>query len=124
MKTDLSKATAESLLDLYVRLSAEQSQAHYVCNAARYNRIGDTLYEITNEMKRRPEDRGASLLKLFGHPNSQVRFNAATSVSGLYTQEARQVLQLIAASETDLLSFDAKMYLRTLDDWIRTQGKI
>lgn len=121
MKTDFSKVGIEELLNLFVRLSIEQEEAIYVANTSGFNRLGDTLYEIINEIKRRPDDRGQSMLKLFGHPNTQVRFNAATSVSGLFTNEARRAIQSIADSKSDLMASDARMYLRTLDAWIRKQ---
>jgi hypothetical protein len=120
-KVDHSKMAIEELLDLYTRFSIEQGNAAYVANTSRVNRIGDALYLISNEIRRRSDDRGRSMLKLFEHPNAQVRFNAAASVSGVFPKEARQAMQDIADSKTEMLAFDAKMYLHTLDEWIRKE---
>lgn len=123
MKIDVSKST-EELLDRYIQLSTEQGKAAYVADTSKVNRIGDALFEISNEIKRRPDDRGQSILKLFANPNSQVRFNAATSVSGIFPHEARQVIQKIAESEFDLLSLHARMYLRSLDEGLENRKPV
>lgn len=121
-KIDLSKILVEELLDFYIRLSIEQGKAAYVAKTSLVNRLGDELHDISNEIKRRPDDHGRSLLKLFEHSNTQVRFNAAASVSGVFPNEARRVMQTIADSKSDMLAFNAKMYLRSLDEWIQKQN--
>lgn len=118
--TDISKVDTEKLLDVFVQLSLQQGEAHDLAKPSLVNRLGDRLYDISDELIRRTDDRGRSLLKLFEHPNTQVRFNAATSVSGLFTKEARQAIQIIADSSSYLTPY-AKMYLRTLDEWVRKQ---
>lgn len=121
-KIDLSKILVEELLDFYIRLSIEQGKAAYVAKTSLVNRLGDELHDISNEIKRRPEDHGRSLLELFEHSNTQVRFNAAASVSGVFPNEARQVMQAIADSKSDMLAFNAKMYPHSLDEWIQKQN--
>ena len=118
-KADLSKVATEELLNLYIRLSMQQGEAAYGAETSRVNRLGDAIYKISNEIKRRSDDRGESLRGLFKHSNTRVRFNAAASLLGVFTKEARQVMREIADSEFEMLAFDAKMYLHTLDEWIR-----
>ncbi|MCR6734820.1 MAG: DUF2019 domain-containing protein [Afipia sp.] len=117
-KVDLSVASIDELLDRIVDFSIEQGKANDVFAVARSNRIGDSIYEIIAEIKRRSNGGGAPLMKLFTHENAQVRFNAATAVSGTFTSQARDVLKQISES-SDVRAFDARMYLHTLEEWIR-----
>ena len=119
-KINPSSEAIDELLNCFVALSIEQGNANYVFAIARSNRLGASLHEIATEIKRRPGDGGRSLLRLFAHENTQVRFNAATGVSGVFTLQAREILEQIAGSD-DTLAFDARMYLRSLDEWVRQQ---
>jgi len=119
-KINPSSEAIDELLNRFVALSIEQGKANYVFAIAHSNRLGASLHEISTEIKRRPGDGGRSLLQLFKHKNTQVRFNAATSVSGVFTLQAREILEQIAGSH-DTLAFDAKMYLRPLDEWMQKQ---
>lgn len=68
----------------------------------------------------RSSDGGKSLIGLFTHENAQVRFNAATGMSGTFPSQAQEVLEKITGSN-DALAFDAKMYLHTLEEWTQRQ---
>src|SRR3954469_16791320 len=96
----LSQISDDDLVRQYAELSAMQGRAmRLLVSSSRTNRIGDKIYEISKELKRRPGDHRTALLKLLSHPNDWVRFNAATSTISLAAVEARQVIQAIADSE-------------------------
>jgi hypothetical protein len=84
-------------------------------SSSRTNRIGDKIYEISKELKRRPGDHRTALLKLLSHPNDWVRFNAATSTISLAPVRTRQVMQTIADSKVYPQAGQAGMYLSMYD---------
>jgi hypothetical protein len=96
----ISEMSDDDLVRQYAELSAMQGRAlRLLVSSSRVNRIGDRIYEISKELKRRPGDHRSALLKLLYHPNDWVRFNAATSTISLAAVEARQVRQAIADSK-------------------------
>lgn len=112
---DLSKLSLEDLLTRYVELSVEQGAALELASISQVNKLGDQIYEISKELKTRLGDRRDAFLKLFSHPNAQVRFNAATSSIAIVPREARQTIQAIADSGILPLAGHAGMYLSTYD---------
>lgn len=115
-KARISEASVTELLDEYVRLSVERGRALYLCqSSAMVNRLGDRIFDISDELKRRPGDQWSALIELFGHPDMYVRFNAATSLIGIVPGQARQVIQDIADARVFPLAGHAGMYLSMYD---------
>ncbi|MBB5050554.1 enoyl reductase-like protein [Afipia massiliensis] len=112
---DVASLTIEGLLERYAQLSIRQGAAADLVKTSLVNRLGDQIYEISKELKRRPDDRGRALMKLFDHPNVQVRLNAARSLMSVFPEEARQQIQAIANSGSYPQSIDAGLYLSSLD---------
>jgi hypothetical protein len=61
-----------------------------------YNKLFMELESIIEELKKRPGDRRIVLKGHYGHPNIQVRLNAATHTLVVAPDEARALLQAIA----------------------------
>ena len=114
-RLDLSKLSLDDLLERYVELSIRQGEALESGTISQVNRLGEQIYKISKELKARPGDRRDAFLKLFSHPNAQVRFNAATSSIAIVPLEARQTIQAIADSGIFPLAGHAGMYLSTYD---------
>lgn len=112
----ISEAKVNELLDRYVSLSVERGRALYLCeSSAKVNRLGDRIFDISDELKRRPGDQWRVLIELFAHPDMYVRFNAATSLIGIVPEQARQVIQDIADARVFPLAGHAGMYLSLYD---------
>lgn len=112
----LSQMSDDDLVKQYAELSAMQGRAmSLLVSSSRTNRIGDQIYEISKELKRRPGDHRTALLKLLSHPDDWVRFNAATSTISLAPGQARQVMQTIADSKVYPQAGQAGMYLSMYD---------
>lgn len=111
-RLDVASLSIEGLLERYAQLSIRQGAA---ADTSLVNRLGDQIYEISKELKRRPNDRGRALMQLFDHPNVQVRLNAARSLMSVFPEEARQQIQAIANSGLYPQSIDAGLYLSSLD---------
>lgn len=98
--TDLafSERTLHQLLDLYIELGVQQNLAEKKGQTSKFNQLAGRLVDICNELKGRSGDQRRLLLKLFDHPDMQVRLNAAQDVIGVAPIEARQQLESIANS--------------------------
>lgn len=111
----LSEMDTTDLLEHYVELSVRQSAAADLVETSLVNRLGDQIYKIGNELKRRPDDRGRALMTLFEHPSMDVRFNAATSLMSVFPIEARRQIEKIAVSKSYPVAGRAGMYLSMID---------
>ncbi len=73
------------------------------------------MWAIERELKQRPGDERSALLLLYGHPNAQVRLQAATATLAVAPDAARKALQELANSKNYPQSGEAWGHLRNLD---------
>ncbi|MDP3255693.1 DUF2019 domain-containing protein, partial [Bosea sp. (in: a-proteobacteria)] len=85
---------------------------------AAFNRRYDRIQAIEDELKSRPGDQRRILMKLFGHPNMQVRLTAARANLAVDYPAARSEIQDIADSKWGPQCLDAGMTLINLDNGI------
>jgi hypothetical protein len=107
-----------SVIDLVERFSAlalAQDDADLDSDFDRYNRHFRAMMDVQDELKRRPGDQRRALLKLYDHPNAQVRLMAAKVTLAVEPQAARRLLQRIAESAEHPQAGDAGMSLSNLD---------
>ena len=97
-KQDFSGWSVDDLRERYAELSIRQGAAADLSNMSIVNRLGDEIHKIGNELKSRPGDRGRALMKLFDHPNFNVRLNAGRSLMSVFPEEARRQIQAVADS--------------------------
>lgn len=114
-RTDTSAMSTGELIDQFVQLSIQQGIAIDLSDGLEINRLGGKIFRIKDELKRRSGDHGRSLIRLLGHRNPYVRYNAATSLIRTVPVEAREVLETIANSNWYPLAGHAGMYLSNLD---------
>jgi hypothetical protein len=81
-----------------------------------YNEKMTVLFDVKQELQARGTDARRSLLRLLGHDNAQVRFQAATFVYPVAREEARKCLQDLASVEIFDVSFRARMALWRLSE--------
>lgn len=112
---DFATWNVDDLRERYAELSIQQSAASDSLQMSVVNRLGKEIHEIGNELKSRPGDRGRALMRLFDHPNFNVRLNAGRSLMSVFPEEARMQIQAIADSGKYPFAVEAGLYLSSLD---------
>jgi hypothetical protein len=110
--------TVDQLLDRYILIGVDQDKALLRSEHAKFNRLFDEMDAIENELRRRDDDQRRTLLRLYDHPNAQVRLNAMKATLALAPEVARRALEALAASREYPQAGDAGMTLDALDDGI------
>ena len=95
-----------------------QFKAELEGSIPRQNRCVEEQMAIADELKTRPGDQRRALLKLYDHPNVQVRLNAARLSWAVAPSAAREVVETIAKSKQYPQAMDAGMCIGTLEQGI------
>ncbi len=111
----LSQMTVDQLVEQFAALAVEQDQAELIDDNAKFTRLYWQMDAVEKEMKTRGSDQRRSLLRLYGHPNAQVRLAAAKATLAVAPLEARQTLEAIANSHRFPQAGDAGMTITHLD---------
>lgn len=114
-KEDLRALSTSDILGLFEQLCIEQDDAIEGNENARANRLIMRTFALEAEPKSRPGDQRRILMKLFGHPNMQVRLTAARANLAVDYIAARRELQAIVDQQWFPQSGDAGMTLYHLD---------
>lgn len=109
--------SVDQLVDLYTALALEQDNALLGNEIVEVNKLYDRLKEIEVELKGRPGDQRHSLLRLYDHPNPQVRVKAIKATLAV-TPKARKALQMLANSHEYPQAGEAGMSIRALNDGV------
>lgn len=115
-RTDVTKLSTPQLVDRFADIGVEQYVALLDNDHRKYNRLYDLMDEVDNELRIRGKSARLELLKLYDHPNTQVRLKAATRTLGVAPVRARQELEDIASDVDYPQTADARGLLRALDD--------
>lgn len=103
------------IVGLFEQLCIEQYDAMEGNEQARVNRLVWRIHDLAMELKSRPGDQRYELMRLFGHPNMQVRLSAAEANLAVDYTSARRELQAIVDSQWFPQAGDAGMTLYFLD---------
>jgi hypothetical protein len=112
---DASKATIDALVERFTAIAIEQDRALLYSEIKKYNRLYDQLVAVEEELKCRSNDQRRALLRLYEHPNWQVRLMAAHATLAIEPEAGRGLLEAIAASKHYPQAGDAGMSLDSLD---------
>jgi hypothetical protein len=112
----LSKMPLDKLVDRFEKSCLEQYDASMNFNNSRYNRAFDSMMAISKELQGRLGDQRRALVKLYEHPNEQVRLKAAIHTLALFPDDAREVLQKLVDDRIFPQSADASGMLRGLNE--------
>jgi len=112
---DLKSLSNVEILQLFERLCIEQYDAIERNENARANRLILKAFALETELKSRPGDQRRILMRLFGHPNMQVRLSAAQANLAVDYIAARRELQAIVDEQWFPQAGDAGMTLENLD---------
>lgn len=110
--------SVDELVAQFADLGMRQYRAELEGDATAFNRLFDRPCVVRDELKSRDGDQRTALLRLYEHPNMQVRLNAAKSTLAVVPKAAREALETIAASHHFPQAGDAGMTLLALDDGI------
>ena len=115
MTTKLALLSIEQLVAEFATIGIAQDEALLEGSTRKFNRLYDSKIAVLNELKSRGDAR-RELVKLYDHQNMQVRLNAANATLAVAPKEARQVLEVVRASQCYPQAMDAGMCIRGLDD--------
>jgi uncharacterized protein DUF2019 len=107
--------SVDQLVQQFVALGLAQFEAELNSDIPQYNRLFRQMMSVEHELKRRPGDQRRALLRLYDHPNVQVRLAAVKSTLAVAPDAARRKLQEIADSREFPQAGDAGMSLDNLD---------
>lgn len=111
-RTDM---TIDELVAQFVEIAVAQERAILYDDNAKFKKLYLQMDAIEHELKRRHGDQRRVLLKLYQHPNMQVRLKAALSTLAIEPKAARATLEAIANSGWQPQCADAGMALWNLD---------
>ena len=102
-------------VDRFAEIGVDQDQALLYDEIGRFNKLFDQMHAVDNELRARGTQARLALLRLFDHPNMQVRLEAAKWSLGVAPEMARKVIQNIYDSKWYPQAGDAGMTLWNLD---------
>jgi Domain of unknown function (DUF2019) len=114
-RRDLSKLTVDDLVERFAAIGVEQDQALFDGDTSKFTRLFWQMEAVSNELKSRDNDERRALLRLYDHPNMQVRLKATIHTLAVEPEVARKKLQAIADSGWLPQSGDAGMSLWNLE---------
>ena len=117
-RVNLQNMSVEQLVERFAALALEQDRALLEENISRVNRLFDALKDVENELKQRDGDQRRALLRLYDHPNPQVRVKAVKATLAVEPITARRMLQAIADSREYPQSAEARSSIRYLEEGI------
>lgn len=112
---DLSSLADSDIVRRFEQLCIEQYDAMERDELARVNRLVWRVHALEMELKSRPGDKRRLLMKLFGHPNMQVRLAAARANLAVDYPAARRELEDVVDQQWHPQAMDAGMTLHHID---------
>lgn len=119
MKRDnLQRLTVDELVQVFESLAMEQNKGLIDDNIGKVNRLFEKLRDISGELKARSGDQRRALLRLYDHPNAQVRLKAAKATLAVAPEAARRMLEAIVDSREYPQALEAGMSIYNLDEGV------
>lgn len=113
---NLTEMTVDELVERFAEIGLAQYRALDEDDIKKYRKLYKQMDEVDHELRARGSDARLALMRLYSHPNMQVRLKAAVRTLGVAPGAARQVIQAIADSKWPPQYLDAGMILCGLDD--------
>jgi hypothetical protein len=118
MKLRLADMSNEALVHRFTEICVEQDKAELEDKISKFNKLFKQQLEIEAELRNRGLEARLNLLKLYEHPNMQVKLQAAKATLAVAPKEARRMIESIAESPWMPQAGDAGMCLWALDEGI------
>ncbi|MGH6812855.1 MAG: DUF2019 domain-containing protein, partial [Methylocella sp.] len=97
-RSKLEYLTVDQLVARFAEIGIAQDQAELMGEIGKVNRLFGQMNEVDQELRRRGLEARLALLRLFNHPNMQVRLQAAKWSLGVAPEAARKVIESISES--------------------------
>lgn len=110
-KVALEHLIGAQLVDRFVLLAVESQLANIVRRRQRRNALMLRLYEVMEELKRRPGERWRLLLPILRHPNPEVRLRAAEACIEFAPERCLPLLQPWADSAGGYFGLEAGLII-------------
>lgn len=117
-RANLQDMTVDELVSMFTDIALQQDRALLRDQFAVFNRLFSRMEGVKEELKRRNGDQRIALLRLFEHPNVQVRLKAAKATLAVAPGAAREMLQSIKDAKEYPQSADAGMCIWALEQGI------
>jgi len=115
-KVNLKDMTIDQLVGRFADIGMAQDEALLHDAFATFDRLYHQMDAVDGELRARGQDGQLALLRLYDHPNMQVRLKAAVRTLAVAPLRARQALEIIARSQCYPQAGDAGMLISGLDD--------
>src|SRR5262245_17711857 len=111
----LENLTVDQLVERFTAITLDQDKALRTRNQARFNRLFDEMEAVKQELKARDGDQRRALLRLYDHPNPQVRLKAVKATLAVAPEPARRMLKVLPESREYPQAGEAGMSLYNLE---------
>lgn len=114
-KGHVKDRTDEELVDDFTSVGIDQFNALMGEDIEEFNCLYAEMDDIDKELRQRGPNARRALVRLYKHPNLQVRLKAAARTLAIAPEDARRVIEEIANSKSYPQAGDAGMTLYNLD---------
>lgn len=114
-RANLKDMSVDELVERFTSITLDQDKALRTSSHAKYNRLFDEMEAVKQELRARHGDQRRALLRLYDHPNAQVRLKAVKATLAVAPDLARHMLETIAESREYPQAGDAGMTIDALD---------
>ena len=111
----LEDLTVDQLVERFTVITLEQGRALRTSKHAKFNRLFDEMEAVKQELKARDGDQRQALIRLYDHPNPQVRLKAVKATLAVAPEPARRILKVIAELREYAQAGEAGMSLYNLE---------
>jgi Domain of unknown function (DUF2019) len=112
---NLKAMMIDELVDRFAEIGIAQDQALLYNEMRTFNKLYRQMKDVDTELRARGEGARRALLRLYNHPNMQVRLQAATRTLAVAPHAARQVIESFSESHWFPQAGEAGMTLSNLD---------
>jgi hypothetical protein len=113
--TKLNDLSVDQLIGQFIEIGIAQDKALMMDELANFKKFFTQMEVVKAELKSRDGDQRRALLRLYNHPNMQVRLKAVKATLAVAPTEARRILEAIANSHHFPQAGEAGMSLDNLD---------
>jgi Domain of unknown function (DUF2019) len=114
----LEELTVGQLVERFTEITLDQDKALRTSKHAKFNRLFEEMEAVKGELKKREGDQRRALLRLYDHPNAQVRLKAAKATLAIAPDRAVRALKVIAESREYPQAGEAGMSLDNLESGV------
>ncbi len=112
----LEELTIDELLERFAEIGVAQDKAELMGEISKYNSLYRQMDDVDQELRKRGTSARLALLRLYSHPNIQVRLKAAIRTLAIAPDAARSALQGIKETHSYPQAADASLFLRDFDN--------